>query len=72
MKVEVKVYSSNGHDVLLAYDPATADMKEVNGFIQQLEKQGGGRTFSDATGEVVKNVTPETGNMTFVRPIAGG
>lgn len=72
MKVEVKLYSSNGHDVLLAYDPTTANMKEVNAFIDQLEKNYSGRTFEDSTGEVINEVTPQTGDMTFVRPIAGG
>lgn len=72
MTNKVKMYSGRGHDVLLEFDPATADMKEVNAAIDKLEKDMGGRTFADATGEVVNRVTPETGDMTLVRPIAGG
>lgn len=72
MKAQVKMYSSRGHDVLLEYDTDTADMKEVNTFVDRLEEQFGGRTFSDKTSEVVNKITPETGDVTFVRPIAGG
>ena len=72
MKAQVKMYSSRGHDVLLEYDTDTANMKEVNAFVDDLEKTMGGRTFSDATNEVVNKITPETGDVTFVRPIAGG
>jgi len=69
---QVKVFSSNGHDVLLEYDPATADMTEVNAAIDQLEKQYGGKAFSLTTGERVETVTPETREVTIIRPIAGG
>jgi len=72
MKAQVKMYSTRGHDVLLEYDTDTANMKEVNAFVDDLEKTMGGRTFSDATNEVVNKITPETGDVTFVRPIAGG
>ena len=72
MKAQVKMYSTRGHDVLLEYDTDTANMKEVNAFVDNLEKTMGGRTFSDATNEVVNKITPETGDVTFVRPIAGG
>lgn len=69
---QVKMYSAKGHDVLLDYDPATADMKEVNAFVDQLEKETGGRAFADTTAEAVERITPETGDVTVVRPIAGG
>lgn len=72
MKAQVKMYSSRGHDVLLEYDTETANMTEVNTFVDRLEEQFGGRTFSDKTSEVVNKITPETGDVTFVRPIAGG
>lgn len=72
MKAQVKMYSSRGHDVLLEYDTETANMTEVNTFVDRLEEQFGGRAFSDKTSEVVNKITPETGDVTFVRPIAGG
>lgn len=72
MKVQIKQYSPKGHDVLLEYDPATADMKEVNAELARIEKITAGRTFADSTGEVVTKVSRETGDMTHVRPIAGG
>lgn len=72
MQQQVTVYGSNGHEVLLAYDPATADMTEVNRVVDAFEKQFAGRAFSQATGEAVDVITPETRDVTIVRPIAGG
>ena len=69
---QVKMYSQRGHDVLLDYDPATADMKEVNRVVDSLEAQTGGRAFADNTAEAVSRITPETGDVTIIRPIAGG
>lgn len=69
---QVKLFSSSGHDVLLEYDPATADMAEVNAAIDQLEKQSGGKAFSLTTGERVETVTPETREVTIIRPMSGG
>ncbi len=72
MKQQVTMFSANGHDVLLEYDPATADMKEVNRVVDDYEKHTGGRAFSLSTGEAVETVTPETRDVTIIRPIAGG
>ena len=69
---QVKMFSSTGHDVLLEYDPATADMQEVNAAIDQLETQHHGKAFSLTTGERVETVTPDTREVTIIRPIAGG
>jgi hypothetical protein len=69
---QVKLYGSTGHDVLLEYDPTTADMQEVNRVVDELERMNGGRAFSMATGEAVDHVTPETKDVTIVRPVAGG
>lgn len=69
---QVTVFSMRGDDVLLEYDPVTADMDEVNATIDKLEKEMGGRAFSLATGEAVDRVTPETRDVTILRPIAGG
>lgn len=72
MKQEVTIFSAAGHDVLLEYETETADMKEVNRVVDELEKSVGGKAFSLATGEAVDHVTPETRDVTIVRPIAGG
>lgn len=69
---QVKMFSFRGDDVLLEYDPATADMGEVNRFVDQLEKDTGGRAFSMATGEPVDHVTQDTRDVVIVRPRAGG
>ncbi len=69
---QVKLFSQRGHDCLLEYDPATADMKEVNKTIDRLEKTYSGKAFSLASGERVETVTPETKDVTIIRPIAGG
>lgn len=71
-KQQVTVFSGSGHDVLLEYDPATADMNEVNAAIDGFEAQFAGRAFSMATGEAVERATPETQDITIIRPIAGG
>lgn len=72
MTQAITVFSASGHDVLLEYDPATADMEEVNRLVDTYEKSLGGKAFSLATGEAVETVTPETRDVTIVRPIAGG
>jgi hypothetical protein len=69
---QVKMFSARGDDVLLEFDPATADMKEVNATIDRIEKESGGRAFSMATGDAVEKVGPTTGDVLIVRPIAGG
>jgi hypothetical protein len=69
---KVKMYSLRGDDVLLDYDPATADMNEVNAFVDRLEKETGGRAFEDPHGTAVNHITPETGDVTVIRPICGG
>jgi hypothetical protein len=69
---QVKLFTARGHDVLLEYEPETADMQEVNAAIDQLERQHAGKAFSLSTGERVETVTPETRDVTIIRPIAGG
>lgn len=69
---KVKIVSGNGDEVLLDYDPKTANMKEVNTYIKNLEKSTGGRTFSETSGNIVTRVEPETGDVLHIRPIAGG
>ena len=69
---QIKLFSSRGHDVLLEYDPETADMKEVNETLSKLEKQFSGKAFSLVTGERVEKITPETRETVIIQPIAGG
>ncbi len=69
---QVKMFSAGGDDVLLEFDPTTADMKEVNAFVDKLEKESGGRAFDMDTGKAVEKVGPTTGDVLVVRPIAGG
>lgn len=72
MMEQVKIFSSAGDDVLLEYDPATANMDEINRAVDELEKQNGGRAFSMSSGEAVERITPETRDVVIVRPLAGG
>lgn len=69
---KVKIVSGKGDEVLLDYDPQTTNMSEVNTYIKNLEKQTGGRTFSERTGDLVTKVDRETGDVLHIRPIAGG
>lgn len=69
---QVKMFSVRGDEVMLEYDPATADMEEVNKFVDKLERETGGRAFSMLTGEPVYNITPETREVVIVQPRAGG
>lgn len=69
---QVKMFSARGDDVLLEFDPETADMQEVNAFVDKLEKETGGRAFDMNTGEAVTRVGRETGDVLVVRPISGG
>jgi nitrite reductase/ring-hydroxylating ferredoxin subunit len=71
-KEQVIVFSYRGHDVLLEYDPATADMEEVNRVVNKYERELHGQAFSMATGEAVDTVTTETRDVTIVRPLVGG
>jgi hypothetical protein len=68
----IKTVSGKGDETLLDYDPKTANMKEVNQYIKNLEKETGGRTFTDPGGELVTKITPETGDVLHIKPIAGG
>lgn len=69
---QIKLFSARGHDVLLEYDPAAADMDEVNETLDKLEARYAGRAFSMCSGEPVETVTPETKEVVIVQPIAGG
>ena len=72
MKTKILAFSSSGDETLLEYDPATADMEEVNRVIAGYEAKTGAQPFDLATGEHIKKVTREQNEVLMVHPIAGG
>ena len=72
MKARILTFSSQGDTPLLEYDPATADMEEVNRVIAEYEAKTGAQPFDMATGERVEKITREQSEVLMVHPIAGG
>ena len=72
MKAKILTFSSHGDTTLLEYDPATADMDEVNRVIAEYEAKTGAQPFDLTTGERIGKVTPEQREVLIVHPIAGG
>ena len=72
MKARILIFSSQGDTTLLEYDPATADMEEVNRVIAEYEGKTGAQPFDMATGERVEKITREQNEVLMVHPIAGG
>lgn len=72
MKARILAFSSQGDTTLLEYDPATADMKEVNRVIAEYEAKTGAQPFDAATGERIEKITQEQNEVLMVHPIAGG
>ena len=72
MNAKILTFSSAGDKTLLEYDPATADMQEVNKVIAEYEAQTGAQPFDMATGERLEKVTREQNEVLMVHPIAGG
>src|ERR1700674_3096088 len=72
MKARILAFSSHGDTSLLEYDPATADMEEVNKVIAEYEGKTGAQPFDMATGERLEKVTREQNEVLMVHPIAGG
>jgi hypothetical protein len=72
MKSKILTFSSDGDRTLLEYDPATADMEEVNKVIGEYEAKTGAQPFDMATGERLEKVTREQNEVLMVHPIAGG
>ena len=64
--------SSRGDTTLLEYDPATADMDEVNKLISEYEAKTGAQPFDMTTGERIEKVTREQNEVLMVHPVAGG
>src|SRR5712692_4977151 len=72
MNAKILTFSSHGDTTLLEYDPATADMEEVNKLIAEYEAKTGAQPFDMATGERLEKVTREQNEVLMVHPIAGG
>jgi hypothetical protein len=72
MNAKILTFSSDGDKTLLEYDPATADMEEVNKMIAEYEAQTGAQPFDMAAGERLEKVTREQNEVLMVHPIAGG
>ena len=72
MNAKVVTFSSRGDTTLLEYDPATADMDEVNRVIAEYEAKTGAQPFDMATGERIDKVTRDQNEVLMVHPIAGG
>ena len=72
MKARILTFSSQGDTTLLEYDPATADMDEVNRVIAEYETKTGAQPFHLATGERVEKIAREQNEVLMVHPITGG
>jgi len=72
MNAKIVTFSSHGDTTLLEYDPATAEMEEVNRVIAEYESKTGALPFDLATGERIGKVTSEQREVLMVHPIAGG
>lgn len=72
MNARILTFSFHGDTTLLEYDPATADMEEVNNLIDEYEAKTGAQPFDMATGERLEKVTREQNEVLMVHPIAGG
>ena len=72
MTAKIQTFSSHGDRTLLEYDPATADMDEVNKLISGYEARTGAQPFDMKTGERIEKVTREQNEVLMVHPVAGG
>jgi len=72
MKATILAFSSQGDTRLLEYDPATADMDEVNRVIAEYEAKTGAQPFDMTTCEPIEKVTRQQNEVLMVHPIAGG
>ena len=72
MTAKILTFSSHGDTTLLEYDPATADMDEVNRVIAEYEIKTGAQPFDMTTGERIEKVTRRQNEVLMVHPIAGG
>ena len=71
MNAKIVTFSSHGGTALREYDPATADMEEVNRVIAEYDAKTGAQPFDMDSSERIEKVTGEN-EMLMVYPIAGG
>jgi len=69
MNARIVTFSSRGDTTLLEYDPATADMEEVNRVIAEYEGKTGAQPFDMATGERIEKVTRDQNEVLMVHPL---
>jgi hypothetical protein len=72
MNARILTFSWSGDTTLVEYDPATADMAEVNRVIAEYEAKTGAQPFDMMTGERIAEVTRQQREVLMVHPIAGG
>src|ERR1700756_5919481 len=72
MNAKILTFSSQGDTTILEYDPATADMDEVNRVIAEYEAKTGAQPFDVATGERIDKITRAQTDTRMGDPIAGG
>ncbi|PYT81183.1 MAG: hypothetical protein DMG40_09980 [Acidobacteria bacterium] len=72
MTAKILTFSCQGDTTILEYDPATADMDEVNRVVAEYEAKTGAQPFDVATGERIEKITREQNEVLMVHPIAGG
>jgi hypothetical protein len=72
MNAKIVTFSSHGDTTLLEYDPASADMEEVNKLIAEYEAKTGAQPFDMATGQRIEKATRQQKEILMVHPIAGG
>jgi len=72
MNAKIVTFSSYGDKTILEYDPAAADMDEVNRVIAEYEAKTGAQPFDMTTGEHIEKVTRQQNEVLMVHPIAGG
>jgi hypothetical protein len=72
MNAKIITFSSRSDTTLLEYDPATADIDEVNRLISEYEERTGAQAFDMATGERIEKVTSVQNEVLMVHPVAGG
>jgi hypothetical protein len=72
MNAKIVTFSSNGDTTLLEYDPAIADMDEINKMLSEYEAKTGAQPFDMASGERLERVTRDQNEVLMVHPVAGG
>src|SRR5258705_11709379 len=72
MTAKILTFPPHGDRTLLEYDPATADMEEVNRVIAEYEAKTGAQPFDMATGQRIEKITNEESEVLMVHSIACG